>query len=136
MRVLLDHSIIGQREIGLTFRKDREFAGCAICGALFQARLAMELPDDEWDTDRLLFETAVAIETKQWREDHNRKHTEKEHRDHVESGLTFSPEAAHRLAPYGLVPITDGEHDEVAHAMLAAPRAPQYEVETTLKGWR
>lgn len=136
MRILLDHSIVGQSATSLTIRKDREFAGCAICGAIFQSRLAIELSDEEWATDALVFETAVAIETKEWRNAHNKKHTEREHEAHRASGLTFSPDAAHKLAPFGLVPIADGDHDEVRHAMLVAPRAPYDDVETTPRGWR
>lgn len=134
-RLILDHSIVGQSLTSLSIRKDREYAGCAICGRVFQSRLAIELSDEEWNSDRGVFEHAVAIETREWRDRHNKTHTEREHRAHVASGRTFSPEAAHRLAPYGLVSLDDAQEDEVAHAMLEAPRAPVDDVETTRKGW-
>jgi hypothetical protein len=135
VRVLLDHSIVGQSLTSLSIRKDREFAACRICGVVFQSALALNVTDDEWKNDEALFEHAVAIETREWRTAHNRKHSEKVHRQFVESGRTLSPEAAHKLAPFGLVPIADADDAEVAHAMLVAPRAPYDDVETTLKGW-
>ena len=136
MRLLLDHTIVGQGLTTLTIRKDREFAGCAICGTLFQSRLAIELSDEEWEADRLIFAHAVAIETRDWRVSHSSKHSRREHEALRASGRTFTPEAAHKLAPFGLVPIADADDDEVAHAMRVAPRAPYDDVETTLKGWR
>jgi hypothetical protein len=135
MRTVLDHSIVGQSLTSLTINKDRLFAGCRVCGAVFQARLAIELSDEEWNRDALLFEHAVAIETKEWRERHRKSHTEREHEAFRASGRTFSPGAAHRLAPFGLISWDDAQEDEVAHAMLVAPRAPIDDVETTLKGW-
>lgn len=136
MRLLLDHSIVGQSATTLTIRKDREFAGCRVCGAIFQSRMAIEVSDEEWEADRLVFETAVAVETRQWRNKHTRTHSKRAHMQLEESGLTFTPEAAIRLAPFGLVPVGDAEVAEIAQAMREAPRAPIDDVETTLKGWR
>lgn len=135
MRLVLDHSIVGQSLTDLSVRKDRQFAGCAICGAVFQARLAIELSDEEWDADVALFEYAVAIETREWRDAHNKTHSQREHEAFRASGRTFSPEAAHKLAPYGIVSLNDCQENEVAHAMLTAPRVPENDVETTKKGW-
>ena len=136
MRLLLDHSIVGQSATTLTIRKDREFAGCRLCGAVFQSRMAIEVGDEEWAADRLVFETAVAIETREWRTKHSRKHTKRAHMQLEESGLTMTPEAAIKLAPFGLVPVGDAEVVEIAQALREAPRAPIDDVETTLKGWR
>lgn len=133
--VLLDHSIVGQSQTSLTIRKDREFAACRICGAIFQSSLAIAVGDEDWSREPA-YVVAVAIETKEWRNKHNRKHTEREHLQFVESGRTLSPEAAHKLAPFGLVAIADANDPEVAHAMLVAPRAPYDDVETTPRGWR
>ena len=134
MRQLLDHTIVGQHLTALTIRKDREFAGCAICGTVFQSRLAIEVSDVAWGKDRPMFEHAVAIETREWRARHSRKHTQREHELHRASGRTFTPEAAHKLAPFGLVSL-DADDEEVAQSMAESPRAPYDDVETTLKGW-
>lgn len=135
MRVLLDHSIVGQQFTTLSIRKDREFAGCRLCGRLFQSRLAIELSDDEWESDPHLFAHAVAVETAEWRVKHNKTHSEKEHLAFVASGRTLTPEAAVKLAPFGLVPVADAQDTEIAQALLEAPRAPIDDVDTTLKGW-
>jgi hypothetical protein len=136
MKMLLDHSIVGQSATTLSIRKDREFAGCRICGAVFQSRMAIEVSDEEWEAERVIFETAVAIETRQWRNKHSAKHPMREHVALEKSGLTFTPEATIKLAPFGLVPVSDAEVTEIAQAMREAPRAPIDDVETTLKGWR
>jgi hypothetical protein len=125
---------VGQSLTTLSIRKDREFAGCALCGAVFQSAMAIHVADEEWNADKMVFEHAVAIETREWRDAHNKTHSEREHRQFVASGRTFSPEAAIKLAPFGLVSL-DVDDAEVAQAMLEAPRAPRDDVETTRKGW-
>ena len=79
-------------------------------------------PEKTWDAHEAV---------KEWRLKHNRKHTAHEHLQLAESGLTFTPYAAQRLAPYGLVPIADAQEDEISHALREAPRAPVDDVETT-----
>ena len=75
----------------------------------------------------------VHKEIEQWREKHNLRHTAAEHLALAESGLTFTPEAAYRMAPFGLVPVADAEVPEIAQALKEAPRAPVNDVETTLR---
>lgn len=136
MHVILDHSIVGISATTLTIRKDREFAACRICGAIFQSWLNTNQVSDEEYASNPEIELAAAIETKEWRRQHNLKHSEKEHIAFRESGLTFTPEAAHKLAPFGLVPIGDTLfQDEIAQALYEAPRAPTDDVETTQKGF-
>jgi hypothetical protein len=133
MRILLDHSIVGISATTLTIRKDREFAACRICGAIFQPRLNTDTNDLEYAADPLIA-VAASIEIKEWRSNHNKKHTEHEHLAFVASGLTLTPEAAYRLAPFGLVATADAlDSEEVAQAMLEAPRAPMDDVESTPK---
>jgi len=130
--VLLDHSIIGQHLTTLTIRKDREFAGCRICGAIFQSKLNTDVCDEEYVLDPDI-RLAAHLETETWRRRHNLTHSEKEHLQFKESGRTFTPEAAHKLVPFGLVPVNDAQDEEVAAAMLAAPRAPVNDVEQLTK---
>lgn len=125
MRVILDHSIVGQSLTSLTIRKDRRYAGCRICGAMFQSSLVHSEPYTEAIRQRVIHET------QEWRNRHNRSHTESEHVSFIRSGRTFSPQAAHKLAPFGLVPLSDADDPEIAHAMATAPRAPYDDVETT-----
>ncbi len=74
----------------------------------------------------------------EWRERHNKTHSDEEHLTFASSGLTFTPEAAEKLAPFGLVPVGDSTmvNTEVGQALENAPRAPVNDVETTLKGYR
>lgn len=127
--VLLDHSIVGQSATTLTIRKDRELAACRICGAIFQPLVNTNTPDDRY-TQHLA--NLAALEIIEWRRQHNLTHPEAEHVRFIRSGLTLTPEAAQRLAPFGLVSM-DGDA-EVAQAMKEAPRAPIDDVQTTLKG--
>jgi len=136
MPILLDHSIVNQSATTLTIRKDREFAACRICGAIFQPWLNTDTSDQEYALNPEIA-LAASIEIQQWRNKHNLKHSSKEHLALAHSGLTMTPEAANRLAPFGLVPLADVEGrygDEIVQALAEAPRAPTDDVETTTKG--
>jgi len=129
--VLLDHSIVGQSATSLTIRKDREYAACRICGDIFQPWLN-QVPDHEYEP---IIALAASIEILEWRNKHNRKHSDREHKLFMQSGRTLSPEASIRLAPFGLVPIGDSGDEEIAQALAEAPRAPTDDVQTTRKGY-
>lgn len=133
MRVLLEHSIVGLDDDNFKFRKDREYAACRLCGAIFQSGLAHVADDFEYEHNPDI-KMAIAIETKMWRSRHNKKHSEKEHLALQASGLTFTSEAAHRLAPYGIVTLDNDS--EIASALLEAPRAPMEDAETTVHSRR
>lgn len=132
MRLVLDHTIVGQELTTLTIRKDREWAGCRICGATFQANKAIKTPNDLYTRE---VELEVAIETREWRTKHAGIHSSSVHESFQRSGRTFAPDAALKLAPFGIVPIEDASDPEVAQALLEASRAPFNDVETTLRGW-
>jgi len=130
--ILLDHSIVGQSATTLTIRKDREYAACRICGDIFQPWLN-QLSDEEYDAK--LHGLAASIEILEWRTKHNKRHTDAQHISFQHSGRTLSPEAAIKLAPFGVVPIGDVADEEIAQALAEAPRAPVDDVESTLKGY-
>ena len=139
-RALLDHSIVGQQQLALRIRKDRNLAACRMCGAIFQPDYFMDTSDEEYnrtDMNTLSRKFAAEREIMIWREKHNKEHTDKQHLDFAASGLTFTPEAAYRLAPFGLVPVGDSTvvNTEVGTALAEAPRAPDNDAETTLKGY-
>ena len=136
MPVILDHSIVGQSATTLTINKDREFAACRICGAIFQSYFNTNaISDEEYAADPTLA-LAAKCETQEWRRFHNLKHPESVHRAFRATGLTLTPEAALKLAPFGIVPIGDAlTNDDTPCALLEAKRAPQDDVETTLKGY-
>jgi len=127
--VLLDHSIVGQSATSLSIRKDREYAACRICGDIYQPWLN-QLSDEEYNEN--LHGLAASIEILEWRTKHNRTHSEKTHKSFRQSGRTCTPEAAIKLAPFGLVPIGDANDPEIRQALAEAPRAPTDDVQTTL----
>ena len=133
--MLLDHTIVGGTALtNFTFRKDRPWAGCQICGEVFQPKFNMEADEYAFHAD-LNKKLAAEDEITDWREKHNKTHTAKEHIDLRRSGMTFTPEAARRMAPLGVVPVVDAlQYEEIAQAMKEAPRAPLTEIETSLKG--
>lgn len=131
--VLLDHSIIGQSQLtNFELRKERNLAACRLCGAVFQPAYYIKHPlnlpldpEKAYEAEREILD---------WRSKHNSKHSPHEHMLLAMSGRVFTPEAAHKLAPFGLVPVSYQEEnpEEVADALLKAPRAPTSSPETTL----
>jgi hypothetical protein len=129
VRLILDHTIVGQSLLtNFTLRKDRRYAGCRICGVLFQPDVLRE-PFEPTLLEALNAEVEIA----EWRVRHNKTHTTTQHRQFRDTGLVFSPEAAQRLAPFGLVAIDDAVGEEVSQALLEAPRAPMDDVEGSTK---
>lgn len=116
--VILEHTLASQP---FQLRKDRQYAACRLCGSIFQSHLAISRADELY-TDEVV--ARVAFETNEWRRSHNRTHSDHEHEQFRKSGRTFTPEAAYRLAPYGIVPIGDAEDAEIAHALLTSARVP------------
>src|SRR4051812_14424514 len=80
-----------------TFDKDKPFACCLICGAVYQTNR-----DRDSVTSSQLID-ALAIRN-DWRQRHSRMHTQKEHELLAMSGQWCTPEAAQKLAPFGIVP--------------------------------
>lgn len=116
--VILEHTLTSQP---FDLRKDRQYAACRICGAIFQSYLAIGTDDEHYSPE---IEARVSYETVLWQQRHSSSHPASEHKLFRQSGRTFSPEAAHRLASYGIVPIGDTEDDEIAQALLESPRIP------------
>jgi hypothetical protein len=52
-----------------------------------------------------------------------RYHTQDEVDTLLSTGWALTPEAAHKLAPYGFAPLGN-MHDDIIDAMATAPRAP------------
>lgn len=103
---------------GLTnflFDPGRPYAGCCICGEVYQNA----------------FNRQGSYEgLKEWRERHNKTHSERQHIQLIKSGRRFTPEAAQRLATLGIIDFGVLAMDpEYAHAYATAPRAPINDVE-------
>lgn len=110
---------------GFTYRGDRPASHCKICGDSFQPWLA-RTPEYDYDGEIRL---AVEIELKEWRDKHNRTHSEAEHLALIESGNMMTPEAALKLIPLGIYPIQDlAMNDEVAQAGRESKAMPNDDV--------
>lgn len=105
------------RDLLINFKFDpaHPYAGCRICGAVYQSTINR---------------TGSTAGLTEWRVLHNKRHTEKEHLELVASGRNLTPEAAQKLATYGIIDFTGLVLDnELAHAYAEAPRAPLNDVE-------
>ena len=108
-----------------TYDGTRPARHCGVCGDSFQPWLART---DEFLTDSEV-QLAVQIELEEWRQEHNKTHSTEEHLALKRSGNLMTPEAASRLIPLGIYPISDMITDEeVAQASLEAPKAPKNDV--------
>jgi hypothetical protein len=120
---------------GLDFRNDRPYSGCCICGAIFQSDadrdpvgVYQRQPADfgyKLDNVDLM---ALGLR-KEWSRNHAKTHPEREHRLLALSGQKFTAEAAHRLAAYGVIPLTG--NDEVNAALYESSPIPVDDVEGT-----
>lgn len=104
---------------GMEFDPSFTHAGCGICGEVFQSHLDRLQAPTVGEFNRAL---DMRLE---WRIRHARMHSSTEHRQLRLSGLFALPEAAKKLASYGIIPLTDTvRHDESVHALAESPRAP------------
>jgi hypothetical protein len=92
------------------FRDHIPWSACRICGLVYQN------PD--------------ALKRIEWAQKHAHTHTDTEHRQFQLSGRQFTPEAANRLAAFGVIPILDLVlDDEVADALKESHPVPRDDAE-------
>lgn len=107
----------------MSFAADRDYTLCRLCGALYQ-------PKEARMSQTLEISTLSRQKRKEWSIRHARTHTDTEHRQLHLSGRAFTPEALVRLAPYGVIAVSDMALDEEsAAAGLEAPRMPNDDAE-------
>jgi hypothetical protein len=131
MHLYLTHSIVGKETlVNFEFYPDRDYTLCRVCGAIFQAEITFS---DEWHSPANLL--MAYGERREWSHRHALTHSTTQHRQLAESGRLLTPEAAHRLAAYGIAPVGDMVFsEEHARACLESNPVPTDSVETTLKG--
>lgn len=142
---------IGLKSLGASFDSDAPFTGCRLCGALYQSSLdrtcltllrqgalyTVEVPNNEVRWYGTPYATALFDEAtdrrRRWSAIHTRRyHNKSEIENHLKTRRAFTPEAAHKLAPFGIVPLHSGyADDEVSDALHTAPRAPANDVESS-----
>jgi hypothetical protein len=119
------------------------YAGCRLCGAIYQTELDRQSYQNQQDGLITIEYNALydieyysgaesAIKTyneaterrTRWREIHRKRyHTDEEVERFTKTGYALTPQAAHKLAPYGFAPMGN-LHEEIVDAMATAPRAP------------
>lgn len=117
--VILTGLAVGHELIpGLIFDVHRTWSCCFICGAMFQSDL-----DRTGTTDKEVAQ--AAYRRKLWRATHARKHTIQQHELLKASGNAMTPEAAKRLAAFGVISMIDAVlSDEINHALFESSAIP------------
>lgn len=104
--------------VGLEFDINRPYTGCRICGTVFQSKL-----DRTFRTPA--FEFQASEKRRIWSLKHARTHSRREHELLMLSGAWCTPEAAHKFAALGIIPVTDMVLNEgVRDALETAPSIP------------
>lgn len=134
---------IGLNSLGAEFVVEAPWCACRLCGAIYQSSLdrkcyaygkegRLTRVDDPLTGERYYIGDPQATRTldeatdrrKRWRELHEkRNHTESETAQLHKTGFAMTPEAANKLAPFGITPLGN-MHDEIVDALFTAPRAP------------
>lgn len=145
---LLISTPIGLSTLGAEFVVEAPFSACRLCGAIYQSpldRLCYEYLKDhrlqeivDRSNGESMFigdEHACRVldeatdRRKRWRELHERRyHTEQEVFALHQTGFAMTPEAAHKLAPFGITPLGN-MHEEIVDALFTAPRKPENDAE-------
>jgi hypothetical protein len=108
---------------GLQFDPSKPNVFCRICGAVFQGPL-------DRTAVGVLQEALALSERKAWSHRHAKTHSAYEHRMLAESGRFYTPEAAVKLAPFGIISMSDAWADEeIAQALYESNPIPQNDVE-------
>lgn len=127
--LFLTHSIVGKELLThFEFDPDSPYRFCCICGELYQDDFQRSIT-----ADSPLSKIAHATFLRQtWATNHAKTHPDKAHELLRLSGRAVTPEAAMRLVPFGISPISDmvsNENNpyagEYEHAARTAPRRPQ-----------
>jgi hypothetical protein len=96
----------------MLFDPAKDYRACLICGEIFQSFLdRLEYRDLDVVADARRFRD-------EWARKHAKQHSEKEHHLLAISGNTMTPEAANKLAAFGLLPILDMVEDEEVQIAL------------------
>lgn len=118
-KVILTGLAVGHTYIpGLIFDKNKTWCCCFICGTMFQSDL-----DRTGVTEQEVAQ--AAYKRRLWRATHARKHTIREHELLKASGNAMTPEAANRLAAFGVISMIDAVlSDEINHALFESSPIP------------
>lgn len=128
LQVIITGAAVGLDKLaGLVFDKDKPFRACLICGAVFQSK--GDRKTNSASSQRHVEQMAhIRI---LWANKHAREHSIKEHDALKRSGNVMTPEAANKLAAFGLIPAVDAVlSDEINIALLESSAIPQDDCES------
>lgn len=114
--------LIGNKDDHLKFDQSRPYTGCRICGEVFQSDLDR--------TPLSLYTNRIQRDAehvrKEWSNLHAKNHTLNEHAKLQLSERWCTPEAALKLASYGIVTLSDGAiSNEHTQALAESKSVPQ-----------
>jgi hypothetical protein len=123
---------------GLRFLPHRPFAGCRVCGEVFQSE-ADRFPSDVFEANPREFDfnpnnvTLYATGMRhQWSLKHSKRHSQRMHDALAASGAWATPEAALKLVAFGVVNLGDSlVSDEHEAALSESSPVPVDDVEGT-----
>lgn len=133
--LIMTGAAVGLEYAGISldqFNPDAPLCGCRLCGAVYQTSyhrelfLHRKLMQGHGDPPKLL---ALVLDLNNiWRE----HHTKAEHRtDEIEqltaTGAAFTPEAANKLAPFGIIPLGNVSQEHM-DALYESDRKPDLTV--------
>ncbi len=126
---------LGLEELeGLKFMIDRPHTACLICGEVFQSTYDRH-PLEKITAFLPTLEAVAAFANslrKEWSQTHAKTHTEREHTALRESGRFYTPDAAIKLAAFGIISISDlGADDEVSDALRQSSPIPKDDAQGT-----
>lgn len=121
--------------IGFEFELGRPHTICKLCGAVFQTVYDRN-PESYVDATYFLNADMVSMYAlglrKEWSHNHAKTHSDWEHQALALSQRWCTPEAAEKLAPFGIIDIAGLALDEeVQQAYRQAHRAPDNDAEGT-----
>ena len=97
------------------FNTQRPYCGCSLCGEVFQSDLDRSVPPNHIPSNSLIARIAYDRRLR-WRREHTCSH------NHKRNGTFTTPEAAQKLARYGIFSLVDlVMDDEISQALKEAP---------------
>jgi hypothetical protein len=114
---------IGLTDAGAKFDIGKPYTGCRLCGALYQTDADRNIRSNQDIIDRI-------AARRDWSFKHARKHPQWEHEQLELSGAYMTPDAAMKLASFGIISLSDmALVDEHWHAGRESHRMPHNDVE-------
>jgi hypothetical protein len=110
---------------GLKFDPRSPHVYCGICGDVYQLDLNRnphKYVSPAFDNNFVLVEQYGVTKLKEWSQTHAREHTSNQHRLLALSNESVTPEAAHKLAAFGIIPIT--QNPDIVAALYESSPVP------------